>query len=102
MTTDESKLYDLICRSYIAQFYPSYEYDKTSIEINASGEMFNALNIFLRLTSVTNWCAFFIALINAPSLYLAGGFVCFISKLSLIVNLHLSNGNCIHVRYEQH
>jgi hypothetical protein len=25
------------------------------------------------LTSVTNWCAFFIALINAPSLYLAGG-----------------------------
>jgi DNA topoisomerase-3 len=36
MTTDESKLYDLICRSYIAQFYPSYEYDKTSIEINAS------------------------------------------------------------------
>jgi DNA topoisomerase IA len=34
------------------------------------------LNIFLRLTSVTNWCAFFIALINAPSLYLAGGFVC--------------------------
>jgi DNA topoisomerase-3 len=50
MTTDESKLYDLICRSYIAQFYPSYEYDKTSIEINASGEMFNAnINVDVNL-----------------------------------------------------
>jgi hypothetical protein len=36
MTADESKLYDLICRSYIAQFYPDYEYDKTSIEINTN------------------------------------------------------------------
>ncbi len=36
------------------------------------------LNIFLRLASVTNWCAFFIALTNVPSLYLAGGFVCLV------------------------
>ena len=35
MSTDECKLYDLICRSYIAQFYPNYEYNKTELEINA-------------------------------------------------------------------
>jgi hypothetical protein len=29
-------------RSYIAQFYPDYEYDKTSIEINTAGEIFSA------------------------------------------------------------
>lgn len=57
MTTDESKLYDLICRSYIAQFYPSYEYDKTSIEINTAGEIFSAntnVDINLGWRVVTN------------------------------------------------
>ncbi len=57
MTTDESKLYDLICRSYIAQFYPDYEYDKTSIEINTAGEIFSAnihVDINLGWKVVTN------------------------------------------------
>ncbi|SFV89699.1 DNA topoisomerase III [hydrothermal vent metagenome] len=50
MTTDECKLYDLICRSYIAQFYPNYEYDKTDIEINASNEIFkNIVNLDVNL-----------------------------------------------------
>ncbi len=50
MTTDENKLYDLICKSYIAQFYPNYEYDKTNIEINASGEMFaSSVNVDINL-----------------------------------------------------
>jgi DNA topoisomerase-3 len=50
MTTDEVKLYSLICRSYIAQFFPNYEYDKTSIEINASGELFtSSINVDVNL-----------------------------------------------------
>lgn len=40
MTTDECKIYDLVCRSYVAQFYPNYEYDKTDIEISAADEVF--------------------------------------------------------------
>ncbi len=50
MTTEENKLYDLIVKSYIAQFYPNYEYDKTSIEINASGKMFtSSINVDINL-----------------------------------------------------
>lgn len=50
MTADEGKLYSLICRSYIAQFFPSYDYDKTSIEINASGELFtSSINVDVNL-----------------------------------------------------
>jgi len=40
ISADELKIYTLICKSYIAQFYPDYEYDKTSIEISASDESF--------------------------------------------------------------
>jgi hypothetical protein len=36
------------------------------------------------LASVTNWCAFFIALTNVPSLYLAGGFVCLVLMISAV------------------
>ncbi len=50
MTTDECKLYDLICRSYVAQFYPNYEYDKSDIEISA-GDQINP-NIFISGISV--------------------------------------------------
>jgi DNA topoisomerase-3 len=50
MTTDEGKIYSLICSSYVAQFFPSYEYDKTSIEINASGELFtSSINVDVHL-----------------------------------------------------
>ena len=50
MTTDEGKLYNLICSSYVAQFFPNYDYDKTSIEINASGELFtSSINVDVNL-----------------------------------------------------
>jgi DNA topoisomerase-3 len=50
MTTDECKLYELICRSYIAQFYPNYEYDQTVLEINASNHLFSAsVNVDVKL-----------------------------------------------------
>lgn len=40
MTTDECKLYDLIVKSYISQFYSNYEYNKTSIKITSENELF--------------------------------------------------------------
>ncbi len=50
MNTDEVNLYKLICSSYIAQFYPDYEYDQTSIEINASNEIFSSsINVDINL-----------------------------------------------------
>jgi len=50
MSENERKLYDLVCRSYIAQFYPDYEYDKTSIDINAAGEIFaSSVNVDINL-----------------------------------------------------
>jgi DNA topoisomerase III len=33
LTESEKKLYDLICRRYLAQFYPAYEVDQTHIEM---------------------------------------------------------------------
>ena len=38
----EKKLYWLIARAYIAQFYPVHEYEHTKIEITFAGETFNA------------------------------------------------------------
>jgi DNA topoisomerase-3 len=50
MSSDELKVYDLIRRSYVAQFYPNYEYDKTDIIVSSSGETFtNNINIDVAL-----------------------------------------------------
>ena len=43
MTTDECKVYSMICKSYVAQFYQNYEYDKTNIEISADNELFQSV-----------------------------------------------------------
>ncbi len=40
MTKEEANVYDLIRRTYIAQFLPSYEYDSTTLEIECEGEIF--------------------------------------------------------------
>lgn len=40
MSTEEANIYDLVRRTYIAQFLPKYEYDSTSIEIECQGEKF--------------------------------------------------------------
>lgn len=38
----EKNIYDLIIRSYIAQFYPIHEYVRTAINIDINGELFTA------------------------------------------------------------
>lgn len=40
MTTEELNVYDLVRRTYIAQFLPKYEYDSTTLEIECEGELF--------------------------------------------------------------
>lgn len=42
LTETEAKLYDMICRSYLAQFYPAYQYDQTQIEITVADTVFQA------------------------------------------------------------
>lgn len=42
LTETEAKLYDLICRRYLAQFYPAYQYDQTQIEITVADTVFQA------------------------------------------------------------
>ena len=42
MSEPERQLYDLVCRRYIAQFYPAYEYDKTIIEVITCDNTFRA------------------------------------------------------------
>lgn len=42
MSADELKLYDLICRYYLAQFLGDYEYSNRSVEVTCEGERFKA------------------------------------------------------------
>lgn len=42
MSEREQQLYDLVCRRYVAQFYPAYEYDKTVIEVTTCDNRFRA------------------------------------------------------------
>lgn len=42
LTDNEKKLYDLIVKRYIAQFYPVFEYESTVIDILVAGERFVA------------------------------------------------------------
>lgn len=38
----EAKVYELICKHYVAQFYPDHEYLSTSVEVICEGETFKA------------------------------------------------------------
>ena len=40
LTDTEAKLYDMICRRYLAQFYPAYIFDQTHIEITVADDVF--------------------------------------------------------------
>jgi len=40
LTDAEIKVFDLICRRYLAQFYPVYEFDQTHIEISVAEDVF--------------------------------------------------------------
>ncbi len=42
LSEKEKKLYTLIAKSYIAQFYPAQEFLSTKVELSAGGEMFTA------------------------------------------------------------
>jgi len=42
MSELERKVYDAICRYYLAQFYPIHEYDQTTILFDITGEFFKA------------------------------------------------------------
>ena len=38
----EEKIFDLVCRRYLAQFYPSFRYTETAVTIQLAGEPFRA------------------------------------------------------------
>lgn len=42
LSANETKLYDMIVRRFLAVFYPQYEYDQTTIKLTAGGETFQA------------------------------------------------------------
>ena len=50
MSENERRLYDLVCRRYIAQFYPAYEYDNTIIEVSVCDEQFRATGMVPRIS----------------------------------------------------
>ena len=42
MNEDEGRIYDLVCRRYLAQFFPIYEYEQTTITLSVCKENFRA------------------------------------------------------------
>jgi len=42
LATDEAKVYQLICRHYLIQFYPDYLYNETKVEVTIAGGLFKA------------------------------------------------------------
>ncbi len=48
----EQDVYRLICRQYIAQFFPKYEYMATTLEVDVAGEVFRATG---RTPTVEGW-----------------------------------------------
>lgn len=49
---DERRVYDLIRRRYLAQFFPDYEYDQTSIEAHFDADVFVASG---RVSRIEGW-----------------------------------------------
>lgn len=49
---DERNLYVLICKSYLAQFYPAYAYEQSTVLIEMCGEQFKAIG---RLVINNGW-----------------------------------------------
>lgn len=54
MNEREQRLYDMVCRRYLAQFYPAHERDKSRVELTVDGENFRATGFINR---VTGWRA---------------------------------------------
>jgi len=56
MNQDEARIYDLVRRRYVAQFYPQHEYDKTIVVATVDGEAFRAAG---RRVITPGWKALF-------------------------------------------
>lgn len=52
MTDDESRIYDMICRRYIAQFLGNHHFDKTVIKVECGSESFRVSG---RVTTKPGW-----------------------------------------------
>lgn len=52
LSEDEAKLYLLIARAYIAQFFPKHAYRETTIDLDVSGYAFRATS---RVTTLDGW-----------------------------------------------
>ena len=52
MTDDESRIYDMVCRRYIAQFLGNHHFDKTVIKVECGGESFRVSG---RVTTKPGW-----------------------------------------------
>ena len=52
MSLDESRLYDIIRRHYLAQFFPAFEYDRTVIDAKVCQEIFRAVG---RVEKIPGW-----------------------------------------------
>ena len=52
MNEDEGRIYDLVCRRYLAQFFPNYEYEQTSITLSVCNESFRATG---KTEKATGW-----------------------------------------------
>ncbi len=52
MSQDEFRVYDLVRRHYIAQFYPAFEYDRTVIDSKIESELFRASG---RVERILGW-----------------------------------------------
>ncbi|MFM9745875.1 DNA topoisomerase, partial [Streptomyces brasiliscabiei] len=42
MSSDEAKVYSLVCRHYLIQFYPDYIFNETKVEVTIAGGLFKA------------------------------------------------------------
>ncbi len=56
MSESEFRVYDLIRRRYLAQFYPHHEYDATTVDLDIAGEAFRATG---RCVRVPGWRVLF-------------------------------------------
>ncbi|MBI3774154.1 MAG: topoisomerase DNA-binding C4 zinc finger domain-containing protein, partial [Gammaproteobacteria bacterium] len=52
LSADELKLYDLVRRRYVAQFYPDHEYDQTTIQTEVGEDRFRTTG---RMARVPGW-----------------------------------------------
>ncbi len=57
MSEDDRRVYDLVVRRYLAQFYPNYDYDQTRIEARFSQEVFVATGV---TPVTTGWKAVYV------------------------------------------